>query len=581
MTFHLDDTAPDKGPFALFCDFLESENVASILMRPSHSTRRQFILRSAAAFALPVTNGSGAAAASPFREKASFRVLYNNDTTNVTGCVSPFHKAKEPFRPEMLEASVDEVANRGVDVHLLQPGLGMVPMWPSKVLSLPEHYAWVQEHFGVKPDIFGAYTLKGGDVVKLFVDRCRLRGQAPFISFRLNDAHNKEFAEAKRGDKVGGAIGMSVTRFFVEHLDYRIGPDMKHVEAREQNWAIPEVRAQKFALLQELCENYDLDGVELDFLRFYSFFRQDKTTVEERRGIMTGFVKDVRHLLDRTERAGKRRWLCARIPCYIKAFDPMGLDLPAMVEAGLDMVNVSASYFTVQQSDLAKIRQLVPNASVYLELCHSTWNGPKLIPGYDTFAFRRTTQEQLHTAAHLAYARGANGVSAFNFAYYREHGSAGRGPFHEPPFEVFQGLRDPAWLARQPQHYFLAPGWDNPFVRPALLPRKMEAGKPVSFTLDLAPPASGWAVGGRLRIQAATAWGEAEVEASLNGSVLDPTPDVSEPYPNPDPPLLGKAEALRAWQVPAATLRDGKNEVRFQFKSGPAASVVFVDLAAG
>ena len=48
------------------------------------------------------------------------------------------------------------------------------------------------------------------------------------------------------------------------------------------NWAIPEVRAEKFALIQELCENYDFAGLELDFLRFYSFFRLNETTREQR-----------------------------------------------------------------------------------------------------------------------------------------------------------------------------------------------------------------------------------------------------------------------------------------------------------
>jgi hypothetical protein len=58
--------------------------------------------------------------------KPSFQLLYSNDLTNITSCVSPWHRRGEPFRPEMLEASVDEVADRGVDVHLLQPGLGWV-----------------------------------------------------------------------------------------------------------------------------------------------------------------------------------------------------------------------------------------------------------------------------------------------------------------------------------------------------------------------------------------------------------------------------------------------------------------------
>ncbi len=36
----------------------------------------------------------------------------------------------EPFRREMLEASVDEVSGR-VDEQILQPGYGWFPMWQS------------------------------------------------------------------------------------------------------------------------------------------------------------------------------------------------------------------------------------------------------------------------------------------------------------------------------------------------------------------------------------------------------------------------------------------------------------------
>ena len=69
------------------------------------------------------------------QRKAPFRVLYSNDLTNITSCVSPFHAAHEPFRAEMLDATVDEVAGL-VDAHFLQPGLGVVPLWPSKVIDL-------------------------------------------------------------------------------------------------------------------------------------------------------------------------------------------------------------------------------------------------------------------------------------------------------------------------------------------------------------------------------------------------------------------------------------------------------------
>jgi hypothetical protein len=478
----------------------------------------------------------------------------------------------------MLEASVDEVAGL-VDAHFLQPGLGEVPMWPSKVEPVDEHYRWIKETYGQDPDGFGRFVLGGGDVVKVFIDRCRMRGQAAFISFRLNDAHHKEWVNAKPGEK-SGSVAMSVTKFYRDHSEYRIGPKLGSAQFQVLNWAIPEVPARKFALIQELCENYDLDGLELDFMRFYSFFPRDTTTSEQRRGIITSFVRDVRALLDRTARDEKRRWLCARVPGFLSAHDPLGIDLPALAAAGLDMVNLSASYFTTQQMEVAAIRALVPDTALYVELCHSTWNGPKLTAGYDVFLFRRATREQLATTAHLTYARGADGVSLFNFAYYREHGGEGRGPFHEPPFALLPRLADRAWLARQPQYWFLAPGWENPFAKPAVLPRKLAAAETTVFTLNLVPPADGWKTPVRLRVQTLAPMKENRLAVKLNGTALVATDDLSEPFPNPDPPLLGTPETLAAWSVPAELLRDGANRVEVALESGLDVQLAFIDIAA-
>ena len=511
--------------------------------------------------------------------KAPFRVLYSNDTTNILSCTSPWHKHGEAFRPEMLEATVDEVAGTGVDAHLLQPGLGWVPWWPSKVYPPAEHYRWLKETYGVGPDGFARYVLDGGDLVQLFIDRCRKRGQAPFISFRLNDGHHKEWVNSTRGEKISSGAGQGLCKFYVDHPEYRIGSDLKDWAQRVQNWAIPEVRAYRFSLIRELCENYDFDGFELDFLRMFSFFQLDKTTAAQRCGIMTGFVRDVRALLDRTARGGKHRWLCARIPCYAAALDPLGIDPRAMADAGLDMLNVSSNYFTVQQTDFAAIRRMAPNASAYLELCHTTWNGKTPRPGYDQFPFRRATPEQMQTAAHLVYSRGGNGMSAFNFVYYRESGGPERGPFNEPPFHVFKHLGDPAWLARQPQHWFIASGWKCPYVKEQILPRNLASHQTAEFAIDLAPPAGGWTRGGRLRIQTELPVVRGEFRTRLNGTELKATADVSEPYPDPYPPMLGQGDDQRAWLVPASLLRDGINRIEIASDCEKTVRLAFIDLA--
>lgn len=536
--------------------------------------RRAFLQTSATGvFASPLTGADSL-------PRPPFRVLYSNDTTNILSCVSPFHRRGEPFRAGMMEATVDEVAGL-VDAHLLQPGLGVVPMWPSRVIPLEEHYAWILQRYGQAPDSYGRFVLEGGDPVRAFVDRCRERGQAPFVSVRLNDAHHKEFTDPKPGDKPGSSIGMSVTRFYAEHPELRIKPGSLRAADLVLNWAEPVVRAQKLDLIRELCENYDLDGLELDFLRFPSYFRQEETTLEQRCSVMTGFVREVRALLDRTARGGRRRWLGARVPCHLAGLDWIGLDLPALVADGLDLVNASNYYLTTQHHDLAALRKRTAGAALYFELCHTLWTGDKVAAAYDAFPFRRATREQLHTSAHLAYARGADGISLFNFVYYRQHGQGeGRGLFGEPPFEALAALRDPAELARGPQHWFLAKSWRAPGDKPLPVPRVVEPGKTAKFTLDLAPPSGGWKRPARFRLQAAQSIAEGTWTVQFNGVPVEANPDVSEPYPVPYPSLLGRPEELRAWTVPANLLQEGRNRVEIAKDSaGGNATILFLDLA--
>ena len=113
-----------------------------------------------------------------------------------------------------------------------------------------------------------------------------------------------------------------------------------------------------------------------------------------------------------------------------------------------------------------------------------------------------------------------------------------------------------------------------------LIRKKMdERGHAETFTLDLAPPTGGWKRGGRLRIQGEDSLGESRWTARLNGRELTATEDVSEPYPNPYPPMLGKPDELRAWRVPADVLKDGDNRIEITMAEGKAAKLDFLDLA--
>ena len=482
---------------------------------------------------------------------------------------------------------MDETAGSGVDVHMIQPGVAVVPLWKSRQYPYEEHVRWLESTYGVNPqdDSLARHMLAGGDIVGAFVSRCRRLGLVPFVSLRMNDPHGKEYVDSFAGDGIPEIPGLalhSISCFYRDHPEYRIRPevDLAHWGTRVLSWIHPEVREWMFGFVREICEGYDIDGLELDFMRHFNYFRDDEATREQRVSIMTEFISRTRAALDQTARRGRRRWLCARVPCCLGMMDKLGLDLPALVRSGLDIVNLSASYFTAQQTDLPRVRRMVPDASIYLEMCHTTMLQYPDVDGYDSFLFRRTTPEQYTTAAHLAYARGARGVSFFNFVYYREHGVGDRGPFCEPPFHVFENIGDPDWVAQQPQHYFIGHSETPPVPESLKMPRSVAPKHPSLFELDMAPPRGGWKQEGRLRIQAEADLGTSQWRATMNGVELPETDDRSEPYPNSYSPLLGTPAQHRAWVVSPRDLRDGSNELDVEMVAGDeAAMLVFLDLA--
>lgn len=550
----------------------------------------------AALLLAPLTALHAADAPKPATAKAPFRVLYSDDTTHTLVCTSPYHKGKPfeleapataeartpPFGPQMIEGAVDETVGTGIDVHMLQPGFGYVPWWKSQVYPFGEHTKFMQERFGspMPKGGWAEYMAVGGDMVEVFTKRCREKGIVPFVSLRMNDCHGHEMLLGPKGPRNETAWA-TLAPLHVEHPEWRLGTDVSKWSDRHLNWSIPQVRQYKLRLIEEICQQYPLAGLELDFMRFPKFFDVKETSREQRVAIMREFIGTVREILDRSASSGSRRWLCVRVPAFLAAYDALGIDLAAWGRAGVDMVNLSYFYFTAQDGSLAAIRAQVPAAAVYVEMCHATRCGPVVgvKGGYDNFSYRRTTPTQFYTTAHLAYARGLDGVSAFNFVYYREHGTGTRGPFCEPPFEVFQHLGDRTWLARQPQHYFLAEVWDAPRVPNRALPKQFRAGQMYRFSLDMAPPTGGWTKPGRLRIQAMDDLADSRWTCRFNGQELTETADRSEPFANPYPALLGGPEQHRAWIVPADLPKDGANQVEVTLREGNASKVVFLDVA--
>jgi hypothetical protein len=211
------------------------------------------------------------------------------------------------------------------------------------------------------------------------------------------------------------------------------------------------------------------------------------------------------------------------------------------------------------------------------------------IPGTEWDAYandhgnRRTTPLQFRTTAHSAYSQGLQGVSLFNFVYYREHHAPGSRM--EPPYGEMKDLITPELCARAPQHWFIGQVWDVPQIPDRQLPywpgrRHAKTGSALDFRLDLFPPAGGWQQPGLLRLQSDRAILDERWSASLNGVELMSTQQVAEPFPTPFPDQLGTPEQHHGWTVPVSVLKAGRNTLSITRQDGEGeVPVWFIDLA--
>jgi hypothetical protein len=300
-------------------------------------------------------------AAEEKRPEPPFRILFDNDFTNIT-LPSPF-KVPGPWTIKNLEGSVAEAAGTGVDVHLLQPAHTWVPWWQSDVYPMKEHYEWWHSRYGNYPTReVHEYILSGGDPLRDYTGYCKTNGQKAFVSLRLNDGHHLNHVNDENNTDGNHAI----CKFYAENPQYRLGPSLKDRSQYIQDWSYEEVRQYKFRLIQEVCEKYDIDGLEIDYLRHPYYFKSS-VSQEEKEEIMTHFIGRVRDVLDRTAKDGQYRWLSVRVPFRLKDLNRIGVNIEQFQQAGVDIFNLGCDYNMEQQNDLARIHKQVPAANLYLE----------------------------------------------------------------------------------------------------------------------------------------------------------------------------------------------------------------------
>lgn len=338
-------------------------------------------------------------------------LYFNQDCTEFFVANAP-----ETMSGELVDTFVDSLAGAGVTALLTNPN-GQRANYASDVRERywdgydpdgpddqPCFEGYPKERLRIiRPMLNGMMRLAemGIDFHARALQRCHQNGMQGWISVRMNDVHDVDIC-----------AGPQISRFWKEHPEFRRVPyRFTRAFDRQLDYARPEVRQHYLVLLQEVCERYDLDGLELDFMRFPHYFRIGQELAGG--DILTTWLRDdVRPLVEAAaQRLGHGVRLGVRVPADPETTRLMGLDAVRWARLGLlDLVVVTPFWETSDFNlPLRQWRRLLDGTGIELAagleiLVRPGFNGPLLYQ----------TPETSTGAAVAALHSGADHVYLFN-----------------------------------------------------------------------------------------------------------------------------------------------------------------------
>lgn len=504
-------------------------------------------------------------------------LMYFNDPGHISN-QSPYNPSRSTVvTKERLVSAVEEATTAGFDVFVNEV-YGMVPWYPSELYSVEEHLDWFyNEYGGSGSNPFLTYTKNGNDFMKVQEEATHEAGKLFFISYRMNDHHGMNLL-----DNPSSASVIWTSKFQVEHPEYRIKQVQNGFGLTQYmlDFQYEEVREYKLAMIQELINNYDIDGLLLDFLRSPAYFNLSTTTAEQREQIITEFVAKVKAMLDaKSAQTGKAYYFGVVIPLTDTINADCGINVDMLYDAGVRIFTFWDYYMTVQDYDwLEEVKSDYPDIIAYAEVSQAT----SYLPGSNPNQVRYTTKEQYYTSAYTAYAHGADGLAVFNFAFYRNWQYAADPKLgNEPPFEIINDLKNTELLKSAAQHYFIGHTYNYINYDFALNTAFLTATKSMTFQMDMIPPEGGWTTDGILKLEATTDISNVTITVKVNGVTVAKTAYTGEPYNNPYEGLIGTAAQIQCFTVPSYLLETGENtfEVTADVSGNTAIQLRFIDLA--
>jgi len=346
------------------------------------------------------------------------RFIIDNDGTNI-------FLSKKPLTDEDLRWAIEQCP-KSVTTYMVCPnGIGKF-YYPCSVGETVSH--------DVAPSLIDAFE-RGEDPFGKFLEYLKQSGKEAFITYRMNDVHNA-------GES--GHWGLSDFKKNSPELIV----DYEAVQNNRAEWMsycldYSQSKVQDYILssITDLASKYDIDGVQLDWMRFPRHLSgKNFDEVWSKRDILTQFVASVRSMLDEIgDNRGKKILLSARVPTWLEGCRRLGVDVAEWAKL-LDFITPAPFLSCDYRIDFGAFRQ-----------AFST-NPIPIYAGTDmNHSGRCHTRESYRAWALTMYGQGADGLNLFNFPCWTEY-------LAEQPYDWIADLDDPQKTKDKPALYTLIDG---------------------------------------------------------------------------------------------------------------------------
>jgi hypothetical protein len=294
------------------------------------------------------------------------------------------------------------------------------------------------------------------DVLRLACDEGHRGGALVLAGMRMSDAHHGAAWQPASDNELFASFIMAHPEWCNTWQDGSKDATL--------NYAVPEVRAHRLAILRELALNYDVDGLELDWMRWCRHFPAGKQ--REHLAEMTEFVTAVRQMLDEVAhiKGVERMILGHRVAPTMEENLNFGCDLPTWMKNGCaDFVSPMDFLFADPNIRTEEFVQPATGTGclVYptIQAKYSMgrmYDDNNLYEGKDNHrAVTVTSLDMVRALACNAFAWGAYGGSSFNIYLWTPATTR----FHSRTIAI---ASDPALAGAGPRHYLYLPVWKRP-----------------------------------------------------------------------------------------------------------------------